>query len=82
MVMAPSTVLPVAVPVPDDLARELRALARRRDADDKRAQAAVLRARELGCSQREIGKLLGMSHVGIAKMERRARETNRLPEEE
>jgi transposase len=35
-----------------------------------------------GCSQREIGKLLGMSHVGIAKMERRARETGRLPKED
>jgi hypothetical protein len=61
------------VPVPPEIARELRAVKRSREANDDRAMAAVVRARDAKCSLREIAELLGMTHTGVAKMERRAR---------
>jgi DNA-directed RNA polymerase specialized sigma24 family protein len=70
------------VPVPPDLARELRAIKRQRESNDARAMAVVIRARDAGCSLRDIGDLLGMTHTGVAKLERRARKPGRLPEEE
>lgn len=75
--MATTTATVTAVPcapVPDDIARELRAIARRRERDEAKVKALVVRARDLGCSQRALGDLLGMTHVGIAKLEQRARE--------
>jgi DNA-directed RNA polymerase specialized sigma24 family protein len=61
------------VTVPPDIARELRAVKRAREANDARAMAAVVKARDAECSLREIAELLGMTHTGVAKMERRAR---------
>ena len=75
--MAATTVL--VVPVPPDLARELRAIKRQREANDERAMAAVIRARDAGCSLRDIAELLGMTHTGVAKMERRARGSRKGP---
>lgn len=63
-----------STPVPDDIARDLRAIARRRERDDAKVKALVVKARDLGCSQRALGELLNMTHVGIAKLEQRARE--------
>jgi DNA-directed RNA polymerase specialized sigma24 family protein len=79
MTAAATTVAEVTVP--PEIARELRAVKRVREANDARAMAAVVKARDAECSLREIAELLGMTHTGVAKMERRARRAG-LPEEE
>jgi DNA-directed RNA polymerase specialized sigma24 family protein len=71
-----------AVPLSPQAKRRLRSLAQRKDKLETEVAQAILEIRAEGGSLREIAKELDMSHGGVAWIERKARETGRLPEEE
>ena len=66
------TMLPV-VPVPVDLARRLRSVARRHRELERERDRLVVEARQAGGSLREVGELIGLTHAAVRKIEARTR---------